>query len=289
VYQKKLDKESIIGDIMSHYRDLQISFVFVILTIISVYYNIEKIRTVLGLLFILFFPGYSLIAALFPRKEDIEGIERLALSFGLSIAVVPLIGLGLNYTQWGIRLNPILISISLFTILCITAAFLRRVRLPEDERFFVELPETEIFSGSRIDKILSALLIISIIAALVTLVYVIVTPKVGEKFTEFYILGLEGKAADYPTEYVLGESKEVIMGVVNHEYEDVEYTFKLKLQDNILYEESFKLNNEEKLEKKIEIKPDTTGENMKLQFLLFKNGEQYRDLHLWINVESQEK
>jgi len=37
-------------------------------------------------------------------------------------------------------------------------------------------------------------------------------------------------------------------------------------------------------EKKIEIKPDTTGENMKLQFLLFKNGELYRDLHLWINV-----
>lgn len=284
MYQERFDKESIIGDIMSHYRDLQISLVLVILTIISVYYNIEKIRTVLGLLFILFFPGYSLIAALFPRKEDIDGIERLALSFGLSIAVVPLIGLGLNYTPWGIRLNPILISISLFTILCLTAAFLRRVRLPEDERFFVEMPETEIFSGSKIDKILSALLIISIIAALVTLVYVIVTPKVGEKFTEFYILGLEGKAADYPTEYKIGESKEVIMGVVNHEYEEVEYTFKLKLQGNILYEESFILNHEEKLEKKIEIKPDTTGENMKLQFLLFKNGEQYRDLHLWINV-----
>ncbi|RLF96161.1 hypothetical protein DRN58_09965, partial [Thermococci archaeon] len=137
---------------MSHYRDLQISLVLVVLTIISVYYNIEKIRTVLGLLFILFFPGYSLIAVLFPRKEDIDGIERLALSFGLSIAVVPLIGLGLNYTPWGIRLNPILISISLFTILCLVAAFLRRVRLPEDERFFVEMPETEIFSGSGIDK-----------------------------------------------------------------------------------------------------------------------------------------
>ena len=269
---------------MSHYRDLQISLVLVVLTIISVYYNIEKIRTVLGLLFILFFPGYSLIAVLFPRKEDIDGIERLALSFGLSIAVVPLIGLGLNYTPWGIRLNPILISISLFTILCLVAAFLRRVRLPEDERFFVEMPETEIFSGSGIDKILSVFLIISIIAALVTLVYVIVTPKVGEKFTEFYILGPEGKAADYPTEYKIGESKKVIIGVINHEYEEVEYTFKLKLQGNILYEESFVLNHEEKLEKKIEIKPDTTGEHMKLQFLLFKNGEQYRDLHLWINV-----
>ena len=272
---------------MSHYRDLQISLVLVILTIISVYYNIEGIRTVLGLLFILFFPGYSLIAALFPRKKDIDGIERLALSFGLSIAVVPLIGLGLNYTPWGIRLNPILISISIFTILCLGVAFLRRVRIPEDERFFVELPEnSEVFSGSGTDKILSVLLIVSIIAALGALVYVIVTPKVGEKFTEFYILGLEGKAADYPTEFKLGESKEIIIGVINHEYEDVEYTFALTLEDTVLYEESFTLGHEEQHEKQIEITPDRTGENMKLQFLLFKNGEQYRDLHLWINVES---
>ncbi|MFP3976163.1 MAG: DUF1616 domain-containing protein, partial [Dehalococcoidia bacterium] len=58
-------------------------------------------RIVLGILFVLFFPGYMLIAALFPRKESLDGIERVALSFGLSIAVVPLIGLVLNYTPWG--------------------------------------------------------------------------------------------------------------------------------------------------------------------------------------------
>jgi uncharacterized membrane protein len=46
---------------------------------------------------VLFFPGYTLISALFPRKDSLSGVERLALSFGLSIAVVPLIGLILNY------------------------------------------------------------------------------------------------------------------------------------------------------------------------------------------------
>ena len=66
--------------------------------------NIDgTIRVILGLPFILFIPGYILIFALFPcRKTDqgIDIIERIALSFGLSIAVVPLIGLGLNYTEW---------------------------------------------------------------------------------------------------------------------------------------------------------------------------------------------
>ncbi|MCK4222104.1 MAG: DUF1616 domain-containing protein, partial [Dehalococcoidia bacterium] len=56
------------------------------------------LRIVLGLPFLLFSPGYALIAALFPKKGSLDGIERIALSFGLSIAVVPLIGLILNYT-----------------------------------------------------------------------------------------------------------------------------------------------------------------------------------------------
>ena len=66
------------------------------------------LRIALGLAFVLFFPGYTLIAALFPRKEQLGGIERMTLSFGLSIAVVPLIGFALNYTPWGIRVYPTL-------------------------------------------------------------------------------------------------------------------------------------------------------------------------------------
>jgi uncharacterized membrane protein len=54
------------------------------------------VRIPLGLAMVLFLPGYTLIAALFPEKEDLDGIERVALSFGLSIAVVPLMGLGLT-------------------------------------------------------------------------------------------------------------------------------------------------------------------------------------------------
>ncbi len=44
---------------------------------------------VLGLLPIIFLPGYSLIAALFPGKTIRTGSERIALSFRLNIAVVP--------------------------------------------------------------------------------------------------------------------------------------------------------------------------------------------------------
>ena len=100
--------------------------------------NETPVRIILGLLLVLFLPGYSLIAALFPGRDDLDGIERIALSFGLSIAVVPLLGLALNYTPFGIRLVPVLAGLSVFTILLAAIAGVRRQGLPEGERFVVE-------------------------------------------------------------------------------------------------------------------------------------------------------
>ena len=68
------------------------------------------IRFILGFPFILFIPGYILIFTLFPEKKSEKGIniiQRIGLSLGLSLAIVPLLGLGLNYTIWRIRLGRI--------------------------------------------------------------------------------------------------------------------------------------------------------------------------------------
>jgi uncharacterized membrane protein len=91
--------------------------------------EISPIRIILCLPLVLFLPGYSLIAVLFPRKDDLDAIERIALSFGLSIAVVPLLGLALNYTPFGIHLSPILTVLSVFTISLAMGAYARRSRI----------------------------------------------------------------------------------------------------------------------------------------------------------------
>lgn len=91
-----------------------------------VFFPDSPARIVLGLPFILFFPGYVLICTLFPREKDLDGVERLALSLGLSIAVTPLIGLALNYTPFGIRLYPVTFSLFLFMLLMSAVAVYRR-------------------------------------------------------------------------------------------------------------------------------------------------------------------
>ncbi|GAI18944.1 unnamed protein product, partial [marine sediment metagenome] len=159
----------------------------------------NSLRIALGLPFLLFFPGYTLVAALFPKRESLEAIERVALSFGMSIAVVPLIGLILNYTPWGIRLEPVLYSVTSFIFITSIVAWLRRKGLPEQERFGIKFQlKAPGWGRGALDRILSIILVVAVLGALGMLGYVIAAPKVGEKFTEFYILGLSGKATDYP-------------------------------------------------------------------------------------------
>ena len=87
------------------------------------------LRWIVGSVFVLFLPGYVTVQALFPEGKELDNIERFALTVGLSLAITPLIGLLLNYTPWGIRLDPIVISLSIFTLgLAISGTF-RRYRL----------------------------------------------------------------------------------------------------------------------------------------------------------------
>ena len=82
------------------------------------------VRYITGSVFVLYLPGYSLIKALFNKKE-LDDIERFALSVGLSLALVPLVGLLLNYTPWGIRTIPVTLSLLVLTLVFSSAALVR--------------------------------------------------------------------------------------------------------------------------------------------------------------------
>jgi uncharacterized membrane protein len=90
------------------------------------------LRYVLGLIFILFLPGYTFIKALFPTQvpvktssESPDAIERIALSFGMSLALIAIVGLLVNCTPWGIRLIPITLSLLALTVASALTALLR--------------------------------------------------------------------------------------------------------------------------------------------------------------------
>lgn len=82
------------------------------------------VRYLFGSVFVLFLPGYSLIKALFPVKE-VDNVERYALSIGMSLTLVAINALILNYTPWGISTTPITISLLGLTLALSTIAIVR--------------------------------------------------------------------------------------------------------------------------------------------------------------------
>lgn len=190
------------------------------------------LRVILGILFILFIPGYIFVFALFPtRKTDhgIDVIERITLSFCLSVAIVPLFGLALNFTPWGIRLDTILLSIFICTTGIGILAIYRWIKTPPEERFIITINITSSKSNISFDKVLNGILVIFIIIIVVLLVYAIIVPKTGEKFTEFYLLNPERIANNYSSTLLVGENTSVIIGIINHESRIINYTIEVWL------------------------------------------------------------
>jgi len=111
---------------------LAIATTMLVFTVPEDAYPIVYIRYVLGSIFVLWLPGFTFIKALFPAKE-LDNIEQAALSIGLSLAVVPIVGLLLNYTPWGIRLTPITLSLLALTITFATAAMIREHQTKKKE------------------------------------------------------------------------------------------------------------------------------------------------------------
>ena len=325
--------------------DLAAVFVFVILTNIAVLAPVIRetpLRVPLGLAFVLFVPGYAFIAALFPEagesptdesefertEEDdsesslleagplsrdrsgIDGIERVALAFGLSIAITPLLGLVLNFTPWGIRLVPIMIAVSGFTVIATAIAAVRRWELPEDERF--QVPYREWYAAGRSevlepdtrgDAVLNVVLALSILLAVGSVGYAVMVPPEGEQFSAVYILGEDDDgelvADNYPTEFTQGESQEIILGVDNHEHRTVDYTVVLveqqvsveenqsAIEDNetvsvneTVVEEQRELDrfetqlaHNESWHHPHDLEPTMTGEDIRLVWLLYPDGE----------------
>ncbi len=146
--------------------------------------------------------------------------------------------------------------------------------------------------------------------------YILASPKAGEGFTEFYILGHNGKANDYPTEFIMAGDKvilvsygdcetqetdtgRVIVGIVNREHEEADYSVRVLIdgKQSTIYSNGdapdelgpIKLAHEEKWEQEIGFTPENVGNNQKVEFVLYKDGTPYfeEQLYLWIDVNIQ--
>lgn len=141
---------------------------------------------------------------------------------------------------------------------------------------------------SRVDYVLTAVLAVIVLFVAGSLYCLIQAPQVGKKYTEYYILGSSGKAEGYPQHLKTGTEGTVIMGIVNHEYQAAAYTAEVCME-GIVYKSlgPYVLKHDEKWEAPVSFSAMEPHDNLKVEFVLHKDGESepYRSLCLWVKFD----
>lgn len=281
----------------------------VVTTIVTVVPGLaaSPVRIVLGLLFVLFAPGYAVVAALFPEGKrvvtsettenlpdvNIGGVERVTLSLGLSIGTVPLLALLLNLSPVSLELAPILAVLGGFTVLTSVVAVRRRLAIGPTRRFRV--PYRRWLRSARrtlsIDSpgglVVALVVLASVLIAGVGFGQTVTLPQNTETYTELYVLsGTDdgvGQATNYTTNLASGEEHSVVVGMGNQERMSVDYTVIVRLQQMRVQGNTTSPIGAEELdrfevtvphnrtvERSVSFTPTVTGERLRLQFLLYR-------------------
>ncbi|MDP2931951.1 MAG: DUF1616 domain-containing protein [Chloroflexota bacterium] len=251
---------------------------------------VPALRPVLGFPFVMFSPGYVLVAMLYPGKESLSPAARITLSLGLSIVGVVFIGLALNYTPWGIRLHPLVIAVTLFILAVSVAAWYRRRQTNFRQDFNIRAALTnwrhQWTTSGRLCRSLIMVLLGAILLGGSALGYAMAKSPVNDAFTEFYILGTGGKADNYPRQLRPGEEGRVIIGIVSHELAETTYRLEVAMAGVKLSELAPpSLKPGETWQAVIVFTPQQTSDNQKVEFILYKGKDNPGEVrYLWVNV-----
>ncbi|WP_276297122.1 DUF1616 domain-containing protein [Haloarcula ordinaria] len=251
------------------------------------------------------------------RKSSLGRLERFVLSFGASVSLVILVGLVLGLTPGRLNRVTLFVVLAAFTFLGSLVVMWQRLRVPSDERFrlsfgpVIEAVHSGVFEHrSTVEAVVNVALVSAVLLAVIT-VGVGLGQQEEAGITEFYLLSEnedgEFVASEYPSALTRGERHSFAVAINNQEGEQREYTTVVLLQRLQTGDGSaevtartelhrFETTVEDNETRQIEhsVTPKVTGENYRVVYLLYADEpperptaeNSYRNLHLWVEIES---
>ncbi|GAA0241128.1 DUF1616 domain-containing protein [Haladaptatus pallidirubidus] len=273
------------------------------------------LRVAFVLPLVLFLPGYAFISAIFPEAGNddtrkfgsdkseaiyaVGGPERVGLSVTVSVAIVPLVAAIANFTPWGIRVLPIVIGVLGFTVLSALGAFVRRWRVPANQRYSIGLPKLLFNSVGRHSNGSTTMVNIGIVISLLLVTssvgFAVLSQPTGQQFTEFYVEG-QNINSNTNTFYQsnLGDNG-ITVNVGNREGEQTQYTVIAVLErvengsvteQNRFDQQQVTVQSRQTKQVTLNGNPSLSGDNVRVRLLLYKgdpSGSPYRVIRLWLS------
>jgi uncharacterized membrane protein len=196
---------------------------------------------ILGIPLIFIFPGYLLMLALYPRRKTLTLSERITLTVGLSLILLPSLGLLLNFTPFGITLFSILISVIIISILFGFTVWNQRREIPASEQFpppvFLkgniltgkdEADNSSIKQYRSLRLALIAVIVILLICILFMLALFATYERPAEKYTEFILLDADENMIDKPINLNANTTRQLTVIIENNEGETFDYQLRIR-------------------------------------------------------------
>lgn len=255
------------------------------------------VRVVLGLVYTFGMPGYMVQGALFPRRGDLEWIERLAFSFGVSLAVIPPMAMLLDVLP-GLKIDwrGVLLLESVFIVIVGLFAYIQRGRLAEEERYCLHA-ELHLRQWWQEQSLSGRLIMVGLATAMGAAAFsaavLISVPGPRTQFTDFYMLNSEGRAENYPRRAVVDRPVTVLLGIRNGSESTANYIVTVQVGAHILtrLEEIEVVPGETSTHRvSFSFSEEEIGDNVPVDFFLYVNEDPavYRSLRLWMVVTNEE-
>lgn len=229
--------------------DLIVIAVLSLLTAVLVWQSVlpRVAGWILGVPFLLFYPGYAVVAAVFPEhsrridatevrpQEPPSPLARVTLSLAVSPVIVAVVATALSPLR-AIELGPVLLGVTLVTLALLSVAGIRRLQLPVHLRAGYSLSglRSALAAGVPGNSVQSLAFVIAALALVSVSIAAVAIPPAGEAYTETYLLTEddgEFVADGLPTDADPGETAQFHVGIENHENEPVEYEAVTVLQE----------------------------------------------------------
>lgn len=267
-----------------------------------------------------FAPGYALTSLLFPSNKvllldtllikrqvvvrHVTGLERVALSFVLSITIVAISGIVLlrglsDFTAESVGLELLIVTFGASIL-----AHLARSRLPESDQMELSITVRDSPKFSIAEKTMGVLIICAVVISALTVSGILGEPQGKEKYTEFFITGRDDDLSKLPSILNVSENGIITINIVNHEGGETEYNITLGLSNdssftsytvidwdgnNTLVPESgyysfVDLPNGASMRRDFTFSIVTPGEHR--LYLEVKNGDKSKELWIWLVILS---
>ncbi|MFQ6019574.1 MAG: DUF1616 domain-containing protein [Dehalococcoidia bacterium] len=188
-----------------------------------------------------------------------------------------------------IRIAILTALLSPIVALMATFGIWRRRRVPaERSRMSIRIPR---WAGlTNLGRLITAGGLIAVVSTVTGIIILLLGQKSNnDRFTEFYLLGVDGTADGYPAALSVGETAYLTLGIVNQEGQETDYSVALfidgALTDRIT---GVRLKPRERLQRPLTFTLTEGGENQSVEFVLYRDGHSRPYHTLRLRVDGQE-